>query len=103
MIQCYTACRGDRIVVVQVLVPVAVAEKPRPYRIRVTTSDTRGAGTDANVFINLFGRQGTTSRRRLETSANNFERGRTDEFCIKAADLGDVERVEIGHDGGPLV
>ncbi len=42
----------------------------------VYTSDIRGAGTDARVFINLFGADGSTSGRiLLENSKNNFERG----------------------------
>lgn len=40
------------------------------------TSDLRGAGTDSNVTCNLFGKTGSTGERRLDTSANNFERGK---------------------------
>lgn len=52
------------------------------------TGDIRGAGTDANVFIQLFGKNGDTGERKLETSSNDFERGHNDTFAIEAIDLG---------------
>lgn len=42
----------------------------------------RGAGTDANVFIELFGSNGTVGKTRLETSANNYERNSVSSFII---------------------
>jgi hypothetical protein len=46
------------------------------FRVAVTTSDVRGAGTDANVAIVLYGEKGDTGERKLESSANDFERGK---------------------------
>ena len=50
------------------------------YTVTTFTSDVRGAGTDANVFIELEGELGGEARhvgrQRLETGADNFERGR---------------------------
>lgn len=44
--------------------------------MQVYTSDIRGAGTDAKVFIKLQGADGKGSAPlRLENSKNNFERG----------------------------
>jgi hypothetical protein len=44
--------------------------------VQVFTSDIRGAGTDARVFIRLEGQGGRDSGPlRLENSKNNFERG----------------------------
>ena len=34
----------------------------------------RGAGTDANVFIEMYGSEGAVGKTRLENSADNFER-----------------------------
>jgi lipoxygenase homology domain-containing protein 1 len=65
----------------------------------VRTGDVRGAGTDANVFIALHGKKGSTGSFFLETSSNNFERGACDEFAIRAADVGNIQSIEIGHDG----
>lgn len=43
----------------------------------VYTGDKRGAGTDADVFVNLFGERGDTGERPLsqsKTNRNKFER-----------------------------
>ena len=48
------------------------------YNVQVTTGKKRGAGTDANVFVNVFGEQGDTGNRPLEqstTNKNKFEKG----------------------------
>jgi hypothetical protein len=42
------------------------------YRVVVHTSDLRGAGTDANVTMQLFGAKGDTGERKLDNSTNNF-------------------------------
>ena len=44
------------------------------YKIEVYTSDVRGAGTDANVRMVLYGTKGDTGERELANSKNNFER-----------------------------
>ncbi len=66
------------------------------YNVSVTTSDKRGAGTDANVFIQLFGENNDSGKQKLETSKNNknkFERGQTDVFEIKEADIGGIRKI----------
>ena len=74
----------------------------KTYLISVTTADVKGAGTDAGVWIELFGTSGkSTGARRLESSANNFERGRTDRFEMQLAGLGPgIARARLGHDNG---
>lgn len=69
------------------------------YKIAVKTGDVRGAGTDANVFIQIFGENGDTGDRKLESSGNNFERGKTDIFTVEAIDLGELAKIRVGHDG----
>uniref|UniRef100_A0A8C5H2G2 Lipoxygenase homology domain-containing protein 1-like n=1 Tax=Gouania willdenowi TaxID=441366 RepID=A0A8C5H2G2_GOUWI len=69
--------------------------------VSVTTGDVYGAGTDANVFITLYGDLGDTGERKLrksETNSNKFERGSVDEFSIEAVDLGQVFKIRIRHD-----
>ena len=61
------------------------------------TGDVRGAGTDANVFAQLFGETGDTGERKLESSGNNFERAHTDTFGIEAVSLGELTKLRIGH------
>ena len=63
------------------------------YHVSVKTGDVRGAGTDADVFIKLFGVKQSTSNvalRSAEHTKDKFERGRTDLFKIEAADIGKV-------------
>ena len=51
------------------------------YRVFVHTGDKRGAGTNANVFMCLFGELGDTGERPLEeskTNRNKFERNQVD-------------------------
>lgn len=67
------------------------------YKIAVRTGDVRGAGTDANVFAQIFGENGDTGERKLEASGNNFERGHTDTFGIEAVSLGELTKFRIGH------
>jgi hypothetical protein len=65
----------------------------------VITSDIRNAGTDSNVFIQLFGEKNDSGKITLETSKTNrnkFERGKTDIFEIKEADVGDIQKIRIG-------
>ena len=45
--------------------------------MQVHTGKKRGAGTDANVFLNIFGEQGDTGNRPLiksKTNMNKFEK-----------------------------
>ena len=47
------------------------------YPVFVHTGDKRGAGTNANIFLNIFGELGDTGDRPLEESKSNrdkFER-----------------------------
>ncbi len=46
------------------------------YKVKVVTGDVWGAGTDANVFLNMYGEYGDTGERALKDSnnINKFER-----------------------------
>ncbi|XP_063067192.1 lipoxygenase homology domain-containing protein 1-like [Engraulis encrasicolus] len=71
------------------------------YRVVVRTGDVYGAGTDANVFLTIYGDLGDTGERQLSTSntnSNKFERGSLDEFNLEAVDLGQVYKIRIRHD-----
>lgn len=66
------------------------------------TSDILGAGTDANVFVTLFGANGDSSELELkksETNLNKFERNKTDIFSFNdLLSLGELTKVRIRHD-----
>ena len=60
------------------------------------------SGTDAHVYLELYGARGDTGRRRLLkslTPGNKFETGKRDAFLIEAVNLDELERVVVGHDG----
>eukprot|EP01046_Picozoa_sp_COSAG06_P033716 COSAG06_NODE_3464_length_5301_cov_4.178201_1_plen_1602_part_01 len=73
-------------------------KKPNTYTVTTVTGNRRGAGTDANVFVDLVGESGESGRQQLESSRSNFERGRTDEFRVSCPALGGITKIRIGHD-----
>ncbi|KAF3701896.1 Lipoxygenase -like proteiny domain-containing protein 1 [Channa argus] len=82
-------------------IEVEDALETHTYKVTVTTGDMYGAGTDANVFLTIYGTVGDTGERKLnksETNSNKFERGAVDIFTIEAVDLGDVFKIKIRHD-----
>ena len=46
------------------------------YLVEVVTGAMRGAGTEANVFVTLFGDKGASAEKRLDNHPDNFQRGR---------------------------
>ncbi|KAG1662011.1 hypothetical protein FOA52_009500 [Chlamydomonas sp. UWO 241] len=68
------------------------------YRVSVWTSDVSGAGTDANVFIQIFGEEGETERIALDNPGNDFETGQLDVFEVSGRNVGPMTKIRIGHD-----
>eukprot|EP01121_Diplochlamys_sp_Union-15-3_P013545 TRINITY_DN4215_c0_g1_i1.p1 TRINITY_DN4215_c0_g1~~TRINITY_DN4215_c0_g1_i1.p1 ORF type:complete len:964 (-),score=265.67 TRINITY_DN4215_c0_g1_i1:44-2935(-) len=68
------------------------------YKVTVLTGDRRGAGTDANVSITLYGEHGDSGSHKLENNQNNFERNKTDVFSLDCVSLGNLTKIRIGHD-----
>ena len=63
------------------------------YHVSVKTGDVQGAGTDANVYLILFGENGDTGKlqlRQANNTKNKWERGRSDMFILEAMDIGKV-------------
>lgn len=42
----------------------------------VKTSNERGAGTDANVYLTIYGPKGDSGEQELSSSSNDFERNK---------------------------
>ena len=59
------------------------------------TGDMRGAGTDANVFITVFGRKGRTPKIQLNNGSDTFERGQNDIFKIKTNNLDPIQKIRL--------
>ncbi len=62
-----------------------------------------GSGTDSQVFVIIYGRDGkATPKIHLNKSFTNkdkFELGNTDVFKFKADNVGEITKVNISHDG----
>ena len=58
-----------------------------PYEITVYTGDVSGAGTDADVYVVLFGKEKSTSQKSLcvnkQERKKYFERKSVDKFVIE--------------------
>uniref|UniRef100_A0A665TCQ2 Lipoxygenase homology domains 1b n=1 Tax=Echeneis naucrates TaxID=173247 RepID=A0A665TCQ2_ECHNA len=72
------------------------------YEVTVMTGDVMFAGTNARVFIQIYGDKGKTEVISLESRSNNFERNTTDIFKIEAKDVGKIFKIRVGHDGSGL-
>jgi hypothetical protein len=72
------------------------------YTVKVQTGDVDDAGTDAKVYITLYGRNGSSGERHLEESQEHpkdpFEKGYLDTFTLDNEDLGDLHCINIRHD-----
>jgi hypothetical protein len=71
------------------------------YRVNVYTgnlSPAAGAGTDANVYITLYGDLASSDELSLDNAGNNFEQGAVDTFTLRLRDLGPLKQVRIRHD-----
>lgn len=66
------------------------------------TSNVRGAGTDANVYIILFGAHGDTGQLHLKTSEtfkDPFENDQIDVFTFKdMLSIGEMSKCRVWHD-----
>ena len=53
-----------------------------PYEVTVTTGDVLNAGTDADVFLQLYGEDGKSQEIKLRNRTDNFERKAVDKFKV---------------------
>ncbi|ETE58684.1 Lipoxygenase-likey domain-containing protein 1, partial [Ophiophagus hannah] len=72
------------------------------YEICTVTGDVRNAGTNAKVFLQVYGELGKTEVLILKNRSNNHERGALEKFKIEAVDVGRIYKIRIGHDGTGL-
>lgn len=65
------------------------------YDVKVVTGNKENAGTDANVYLILFGSQHMSTEHILNNEGvNDFEQGNKDHFEIESVDLGSrIEKI----------
>merc|ERR1711988_1514658 len=68
------------------------------YLVEIHTMDVYGAGTDANIQLQLMGSEGSSTMVELNNGRGKFERDCRDELHIEASELGKLEKISIGHD-----
>lgn len=67
------------------------------------TGDKTGAGTNANVFMTLYGKTGTTKKIHLKNNTkSSFQSGSTDTFHFKSNCVGPMMKLRIEHDNTGL-
>lgn len=52
------------------------------YEVTVLTGDVTFAGTNARVFVQIYGDKGKTEVITIESRSNNFERNSTEIFKV---------------------
>lgn len=53
-----------------------------PWSLWIFTSDMKGAGTDAQIFIQVYGEKGKSDELKLESKSDSFEQGQCDKFMV---------------------
>ncbi|KAL8610436.1 hypothetical protein ACOMHN_035153 [Nucella lapillus] len=73
----------------------------REFEVTVETGKKRLAGTDANVYITLNGSEGHSRKHHLNAlnRGSCFQRGQTDKFKIRLANIGEIRSMRIEHNG----
>eukprot|EP00057_Strongylocentrotus_purpuratus_P029281 XP_011683755.1 PREDICTED: uncharacterized protein LOC105447430 [Strongylocentrotus purpuratus] len=73
------------------------------YYVQVFTSSEPDASTNANIYVNLIGKNHDSGKRRLvrpkTTNETPFQAGQKDGYEVEAVFLGKVLKVIVGHDG----
>lgn len=84
------------------LLPGTQLPEMQPYVLNITTGDSKGAGTDANVTVTLLGSTGQKfGPHLLQAAPKDFERGQTDVFELnpeRGMHLGQLEALHVEHD-----
>lgn len=73
------------------------------WHLWVKTSNEKLAGTDARVFVCLYGIKGKTDEVELDNKSDVFEQGKTDEFDIHVSDVGKPYKLRVFHDDSRLM
>ena len=82
----------------------------KTYKVRVETGDKKGAGTEARVFMTLFGSKGKSAKKRIFKFSGNgqqdtdlvpfkFSRSSAHTFNMTFKNIGVLEKILIEHDG----
>jgi len=68
------------------------------YKLTIITGNCHGAGTSANVYLNIYGSNGDSGEQLLQSSGNDFQINNSNVFGLECPYLGDVSKILIRHD-----
>ncbi|XP_071837899.1 uncharacterized protein [Apostichopus japonicus] len=81
--------------------PAKITKKSKgKWRVWIATNENPAAGTDATVYMVVYGDKGKTDDIILGAGDGYFEAGNEDEFTIQIGDVGEIYKIRIGHDDG---
>ncbi len=67
------------------------------YVVEVKTGNRKLAGTDADVYVQMFGERATSREIELDNPENNFEKNKLDTFTVPSADVGWIDKLRLFH------
>ncbi|CAL8070988.1 unnamed protein product [Calicophoron daubneyi] len=70
----------------------------KSYQVQIQTADADGAGTDCNIYLQLFGTKGVSQEKFVRKCGNLFERGSLDSFLMEFEDVGIATKLRVRHD-----
>jgi hypothetical protein len=75
-------------------------DDPPLYIVNIHTGGHPEGGTDAGVYLTLFGEDGDTGKRELTSkkASDSFNRGQINTFKLRSVDVGAIQRIRVGHD-----
>lgn len=62
---------------------IALLTPEFPWSLWIWTSDVKGAGTDAQVFLQIYGERGKSDEIKLENNSDSFEQAQLDKFMVR--------------------
>lgn len=67
----------------QIILKSSLLSTPEyPWSLWIWTSDVKGAGTDAQVFLQIYGEKGKSDEIKLENNSDSFEQAQLDKFMV---------------------
>lgn len=69
------------------------------YNVQIFTGEKTFSGTDANIYMTIFGTRGATNREKfVDHDKSKFEKGKMDSFKVCSKNLGELRRIRVEHD-----
>ena len=74
------------------------AQQTTTYEIKVVTPKKANAGTNARVYLQIDGSNGSSTDLHLDNDFNNHNQGDIDRYSFEIRDLGEIKSAQLFHD-----